>query len=155
MKKLIFILSFLLITSFLFACGGGSSGTEEIVQEEIGVAKSTEFFGTGGNLYKPRSDESGAGQGNLVVLLDAKFTKQFDNCEVVTNTGATEQLHCINTEEWTQIPFSCFSNGNRQTWRANFRCGTMSDVKVVCRNPEREVTFVAPDHLRGSVCSRI
>ena len=100
------------------------------------------------------SDPEGAGRGNLVVLLAQKFTEQFDSCEVMLNTGETEQLLCINDQPWTQIPFSCFSNGNRQTWRANFSCHNMAEVSVVCKSPSQEVTFSVADEQKGNICTR-
>ena len=153
--KTLNLISLFLACSLLIACGGGSSkSSSNVPAEDDGIARSTEVFGQDGNLYKPRADGHSSGAGNLVVLLGAKFTTQFDSCEIMLNTGEIAQLICINNEEWTQVPFSCFSNGNRQTWRANFTCDAVGEVRVVCRDATREVTFVAPDPFIGSVCSR-
>ena len=145
----------LVLLIFTISCGGSSSsdsdGSEFLLDTTV---KTTEFFGNEGNIYKPRADTNSPGPGNLVVLLSAKFTKQFDSCEVRTNTGETAQLICINDQPWTQTPFSCFSNGNRQTWRANFRCNEMGEVKVTCRLPDQEVIFTVPEEQRGQICNR-
>ena len=177
MKKFIILLSFVIM-----ACGGSSKGsdnnssttetstaststadttsttTETTATEEVEISNNpivtTQFFGEGGNLYKPSSDPHGAGQGNMVVLLDASFTEEFDSCEIKLNTGETRQLTCINDQPWTQIPFSCFSNGNRQTWRADFKCGSVAEVKVTCREEKQEVIFTVPEAQRGNICTR-
>lgn len=146
---------FALTLSILAACGGGSGGgpAEEVVMEPA-VERTVEFFGSGGNLWKPRSDEISAGGGRLVVLFDRKFTEQFDNCEIMMNTGEVSQLLCLNTVEWTQTPFSCFSNPDRQTWRASFDCEDAGEVRVICRLPGKEFEFLAPNERTGEVCSR-
>ena len=154
---------FVIPAVFLLAtgCGGSSGGdgdsvSEEMTTEEVAnpIARTTEFFGAEGNLYKPRSDITGAGAGNLVVLFSSKFTQEFNSCETTLNTGEVAQLICINTEEWTQVPFSCFSNGNRQTWRANFKCEAMAEVKVTCFDDNQEIDFTVPEAQRGQICSR-
>lgn len=117
------------------------------------VARSTEFFGQGGNLYKPASDPHGSGGGNLVVLLSSKYTRQFDRCTIRTHEG-TRDLACIDNQPWTQIPYSCFSNGDRQTWRADFKCGSVSSVSVTCYEAKQEITFTVPREVRGNVCQR-
>ena len=165
------LLAFSLI--FLANCGSGSGGGEEIAElieetpaaeavEETTTAEpsepnpivSTQFFGESGNLYKPKADETASGAGNMVVLLSAQFTEQFDSCEVRKTDGTVAQLFCNNTVPWTQIPFSCFSNGNRQTWRANFPCGEVAEVLITCRSFNQEVVFTVPEAARGAVCSR-
>lgn len=154
MTRLILIL--LLLTPSITACGGSSN--DEVIVEEVTpeptIAKSTQMFGQSGNLWKPAGDSHGGSPGSLVVLLSSQFTKQFDNCEVQTTDGQTAQLLCINDQEWTQIPFSCFTNGNRQTWRANFKCSNAAQVRVVCRDTTQEVTFTVDEARRNQVCSR-
>lgn len=118
------------------------------------ITRSTEFFGNNGNLWKPVADETSVGAGNLVVLFSSSFRSQFDRCEVQRNDGTTAQLRCIDDQPFTQIPFSCFSNGNRQTWRADFRCGSAAAVSVTCFDANQEVTFTVPEGQRGNVCSR-
>jgi len=114
----------------------------------------TETFGVDGNLYKPVADDHGAGAGNLVVLLGSKFTEAFDSCEVTLNTGEVRQLVCIDDQPWTHIPYSCFANGDRQHWRADFKCSAMSEVKVTCREEKQEVVFTAPAGRGHELCSR-
>jgi hypothetical protein len=144
----------------LCACGGDGGDDEIITDGETPqptpnpIASSTQFFGQGGNLWKPRGDPHGGSPGNLVVLLSSQFTKAFDTCEVKLNTGEIAQLICIDDQPWTQTPFSCFTNGNRQTWRAPFGCSSAGEVKVTCRDPNQEVIFTVPDANLGSVCQR-
>ncbi len=126
--------------------------TPEITTPQI--KQTVDYFGRDGNLYKPKSDPEASGDGNLVVLLSSKYSKQFDSCEIKTNSGEIAQLYCINTEPWTQIPYSCFSNGNRQTWRANFKCNDVSEVKVICRLPNEEVIFTVPKGQTNWICTR-
>lgn len=145
---------FILLAIILTSCA--SDGHDKIVIEEEAnpIARSVQFFGQGGNLWKPVGDDHGAGAGNLVVLLDASFTKRFDSCEIVLNTGETRQLTCIDTVEWTHTPYSCFANGNRQHWRADFKCSSARAVEVVCRDFNQEITFTVPDEQKGHLCSR-
>ena len=160
-----------LMSLFLFSCGGSSnssgsedevfaeeSGTEEVVAEESGLETESvvqiEYFGQDGNLYKPVSDETASGGGNMVVLLSSKYTEQFDSCEVLLTNGEIAQLICINDQPWTQIPYSCFSNGNRQTWRASFNCNEVAEIKITCRDGEDEYIFTVPDNALGHVCTR-
>ena len=157
----------ILLSLSLTACGGGSGGgggdsaqevasaiADELIAEDT-TRRATEIFGQNGNLYKPSGDETAAGAGNMVFLANPAYTEQFDNCEIQDTSGATVQLICINNQPWTMIPFSCFSNGNRQTWRAPFGCGEVAQVRIVCRRPGLEVTFQAPPGLEGAVCSRL
>lgn len=113
-----------------------------------------QFFGQNGNLYKPRGDDHGAGGGNLVVLLSSQYTVEFERCEIRLRSGQVAQLRCINDQPWTQIPYSCFSNGNRQTWRADFKCSDVAEVSVTCREEKQEIVFTVPERQRGQVCSR-
>ena len=137
------------------ACGGSGSDNQEAVPEIANpVATRTEIFGENGNLYKPRSADDSAGTGNMVVLLNPVFTKQFDSCEIRKSNGETGQLICINDQPWTHVPYSCFSNGNRQTWRANFPCEEVAEVKVICKDFHQEVTFTVPDSVKNSICTR-
>ncbi len=154
MSRLIILL--LLLIASLTACGGSSNDEEtlEKILPEPTIAKSTQMFGQAGNLWKPAGDGHGGSPGNLVVLLSSQFNQQFDNCELQTNDGLTTQLLCINDQEWTQTPFSCFTNGNRQTWRANFKCSKAAEVRVVCRDTTQEVTFTVDEARRNQVCSR-
>lgn len=153
-----FILMLLLIIPLLSGCGDSSdndtAAPEETIQPESSIAKSTQIFGQTGNLWKPSGDGHGGSPGNLVILLSSQFTTQFDNCEVKTKDGQTAQLLCINDQAWTQIPYSCFTNGNRQTWRANFKCSNAAEVTVVCRDTTQEVTFTVDAARRNQVCSR-
>lgn len=114
----------------------------------------TETFGVDGNLYKPVSDETASGGGNMVVLLSSKFTTQFNTCKIRNSAGEIVDLFCLNSVPWTQIPFSCFSNGNRQTWRANFKCSSVGEVRVSCQDSVQTVEFVAPGGATGNVCTR-
>lgn len=141
-------------------CGDGSNdGTddevnEEFIEEEGAITRLNETFGVDGNLYKPVGDDHGAGAGNLVVLLSPKFSTQFDSCEIPVRSGGMATLTCINDQPWTHIPYSCFANGDRQHWRANFKCSDVAEIKVVCRSADMEVTFTAPEGQRGSICTR-
>ena len=148
MKNLILCL---IIIVFMSACGSSSSGGEGETDNPI---VNTQFFGQNGNLYKPSADGHSSGAGNLVVLFDSSFTTRFDSCEIKLATGEVAQLLCIDYEEWTQTPFSCFSNGNRQTWRANFTCDKAGEVLVTCRDAMQEVVFTVPEEVRGHVCTR-
>ncbi|MEZ4753511.1 MAG: hypothetical protein R3A13_04270 [Bdellovibrionota bacterium] len=143
--------------------GNGSSGennsSEEIVDETIpeisdNPVVETQFFGSNGNLWKPSGDAHASGAGNLAILLSSSFRDQFDSCKLKKTSGETVDLLCLNTVPWTQIPYSCFSNGNRQTWRANFKCNEAAEVKVTCYEDKQEVVFTVPEAQRGAVCSR-
>ncbi|MCB9030524.1 MAG: hypothetical protein H6619_05685 [Deltaproteobacteria bacterium] len=151
----------LFILSTLIACGGGagstgldstssSSASDPIVEKVV----TRDYFGTDGNLYKPVSDLTASGAGNMVVLFSAKYTEQFDSCRVSKDDGTTADLICINDQEWTHIPFSCFANGNRQTWRANFKCSSVGEVVVTCLLGTDEYVFEAPNGQTGNVCTR-
>ncbi len=118
------------------------------------LVRSTQFFGQNGNVYKPVSDETASGGGNMVVLFSAAFTRQFESCSVLMGDGSSRALTCIDDQPWTQIPFSCFSNGNRQTWRADFRCGSVGAVVVTCVDFNQEITFTVPEGQQGNVCTR-
>ncbi len=151
------ILAIVLMSTSIWACSG--SDDDLITAEPEGVIpdpieRSTDRFGERGNLWKPRADEHSPAPGNLVVLLSAEYSAQFDSCEVTLRNGMVAQLICINDQPWTQTPFSCFSNGNRQTWRGMFKCSEVADVKVTCRSSAREVVFSVPDPNRSQVCSR-
>jgi len=158
-------LTILFLFLSLIACGS-SSDEEEIIDAITGeemseetmetnpIAMSTQFFGQNGNLWKPEADPTSAGAGLLVILLSASFTEQFDSCEITNNAGETVPLVCINDQPFTQIPFSCFSNGNRQTWRAPIPCEQVGAVRAICRSFNQEVTFTVPEAQRGQVCSR-
>lgn len=148
-----------IIAIISISCGGGSSDSGETDTVSVPLFESnpivrTQFFGVDGNLYKPESDLHGSGGGNLVVLIGAQFAEQFDSCEIPLADGSIAPLACLNSESWTEVPFSCFSNGNRQTWRANFRCSSVAEVKVTCRSFNQEVVFTVPEELRGNVCTR-
>lgn len=151
------ILAIVFIATSIWACGGSdeelSTPVPEIVTPDP-VVRSTDSFGERGNLWKPRADEHSPAPGNLVVLLSAEYSAQFDSCEVTLGNGTVAQLICINDQPWTQTPFSCFSNGNRQTWRGMFKCSEVAEVKVTCRRVGHEVVFSVPDSNRGQVCSR-
>lgn len=155
MKKLVI----LFIAFLISAC---SSATEEEEGKnnpnnppntDNPIAKSTETFGVDGNLWKPKGDPHGSSAGNLVVLLSSKFRREFSSCEVPLKSGGMGKLVCPKTA-FSDIPYSCFTNGNRQTWRANFKCSDAAQVKVVCRDPNQEVTFTVPEGQRGWVCNR-
>jgi len=153
---------YLFISLGLFACGSSSDDNNTVdgaaVMEEVpesNVISKTQFFGQEGNLYKPKGDPLASGAGNMVVLLSSKFTTQFDSCEIKKKSGETAQLTCLNSVPWTQTPFSCFSNGNRQTWRANFKCSDVAEIKVVCQDSMQEVTFTLENEAaRTNVCGR-
>jgi hypothetical protein len=158
MKKLLILLPL----CFIISCGGGSGSEDDLVNagevlseviEDNPIVK-TQFFGDGGNLYKPKADAHGAGAGNLVILADASFTRQFESCSIKLNTGEISQLYCINDQPWTQIPYSCFSNGNRQTWRANAKCEDVAEVKVTCKDLNQEIVFTVPEEVRNRICWR-
>lgn len=161
-------MNFVLVgVALLFVCGcGGSDGSSSEDDSDLSDIESggesltpapvvvTEIFGQDGNLWKPSGDSHGAGAGNLVVLLSSKYTEQFDSCEVALNTGEVSQLICINDQPWTHTPFSCFSNGERQTWRAVFPCSDAAEVKVTCYSATEEVIFTVPETSRGWTCQR-
>lgn len=143
----------------LTGCGGDSGdGEEEIIEPPPAAAPnpivSTQYFGQNGNLWKPRGDDHGGSPGSLVVLLSAQFTEQFDTCEVPMADGTIGQLICINNQPWTQTPYSCFTNGDRQTWRAPFGCEDAGDVKVTCKQENQEVIFTVPDGVGKNTCQR-
>ncbi len=155
------ITTYIFFLSLLSACGSsGGDGSiddpfgETPVSEAPNLIVSTQFFGENGNIYKPQSDDKGAGQGNMVVLFSASFTTQFESCSIRKSNGEIAPLLCINDQPWTQIPFSCFSNGNRQTWRANFSCNEVGEVKVTCKDMNQEVVFTVPESARSFVCTR-
>ena len=148
----IFITLLFSITRVACGCSGGGGEESEPLPSNP-IATSQENFGENGNLYKPRSAEDSAGGGNLVVLLSPKFNVQFDSCEIVKRDGQVSPLICINDQPWTHVPFSCFSNGGRQTWRASFPCEEANKVLVVCRDFTQEVTFTFPEALRGQICT--
>ena len=162
-------LTFLVLsTLLLISCGSDSSsneGTDEGTPTEEQASSSsssasadyqtfTYYFGQNGNLYKPAGDSHGGSPGNLVVLFSSAFSEQFDSCETVLNTGETAQLICINNQPWTQIPYSCFTNGNRQTWRANFKCSSVAEVKITCYKDSAQYVFTLPAGATNQVCSR-
>lgn len=157
MRNVLLLGSFLVSIS-LMACGGsGGSGdsTGPVLESATpNPIVRTQLFGDGGNLYKPVSDDHGSGGGNLVVLFDRQFTEAFDSCEIPLADGTVAPLICIDNQPWTQKPYSCFSNGERQTWRANFRCGAVGEIKVTCRSLTQEVIFTVPEAVRGHVCTR-
>lgn len=162
MKNIKIIIS-ILLSLVVFSCGGGSSSSDSNSRpdsadtaptDSLPVADVTEFFGVDGNLYKPVSDETASGGGNLVVLFSSKFTTQFQSCVMRLNTGEIAGLFCLNSVPWTQTPFSCFSNGNRQTWRANFRCSSAGEVRVLCNDGLQNIEFIAPNGALGNVCTR-
>lgn len=146
--------------SLMFASCGSSGGggeeesTEAVVLEETITKAFEEYFGVEGNLWKPRSDDHSSSPGNLVVLLSSKYTTRFDTCEIPLNDGTTAQLLCIDTESWTHTPYSCFSNGGRQTWRASFGCSKAARIEVVCRDSDKEVVFTVPFGQEGRICER-
>ncbi len=133
----------------------GSEGTGNSDQSNTGdITFAREIFGNDGNLWKPKSEEADAGGGNLVVLLNSRYTTRFDTCEVLRSTGEISQLDCNDRAPWTEEPFSCFSNGRRQTWRASFRCQSAAEIRVICRSSTQEVTFTVDDNNLGRVCER-
>jgi len=135
--------------------GGNTTGTNTtVVAGDNPIVRSVETFGQNGNLYKPVSDETALGAGNVVVLFGSSFTRQFESCSMMLNDGTRRNLRCIDDQPFTQIPFSCFSNGNRQTWRADFRCGSVGSVEVICMDRNQEITFRAPTGQEGNICSR-
>lgn len=146
---------------FLSSCGGEdnnpaeatiSTDSEIAAAPEIVVTKDT--FGVDGNLWKPKADPKGSTPNNVVVLFSAKYTERFDNCEIALKDGSTAQLYCQDNVPWTHVPYSCFANGNRQTWRTDFKCSSPSEVKVTCRLRGAEYEFSAPDGATGWTCNR-
>jgi hypothetical protein len=158
-KLLLLATSSALIVS-LAACG--SSGSDDADQQTVpesavgepSIVRTTEFFGNSGNLYKPAGEEGGSGAGLVVILLGPHHTEQFDSCEIKKSDGTVAQLDCNNRVPWTHQPYSCFANGNRQHWRADFSCWDVGDVKVTCKKPGIETVFTVPDEVRAGVCSR-
>lgn len=156
-KKLNIVLSFCcILLGGLIGCGGSGGGDSEIVQEDQSITKVVieESFGVEGSLWKPVSDGHSSGSGNLVILLTSRYATQFDSCEVPLNDGTIGQLICINDQPWTHVPFSCFSNGGRQTWRANFRCSSAARVEATCKSGTTEVKFTVPAAQLSQVCTR-
>ncbi|GEM_PF-2233115 len=117
-------------------------------------SKTTENFGNEGNLWKPSGDDHGAGAGNLVVIISSKYSKQFDSCSVPLRDGTTSSLVCINNVPWTHTPYSCFANGNRQHWRANFKCSDAAEIKATCRKGSETYVFTVEGGARANVCGR-
>ncbi|MCC6931773.1 MAG: hypothetical protein IT292_00755 [Deltaproteobacteria bacterium] len=154
-----YLLSLLLALS-LMACGS-SGGDDEATDtssssssSSSSVAIETHYFGQNGNLWKPAGDPHGGSPGNLVVLFSSQFQNQFDRCEVTLNTGEVSQLICINDQPWTQVPYSCFTNGDRQTWRASAKCSSMAEVKATCYSGVTQYVFTVVEANRHAVCSR-
>lgn len=135
--------------------GDSVSDTETETETDTEMETSqTFFFGEGGNLWKPEADPVSSGAGNLVVLFDSMFNPEFDGCQVKKTSGEVAPLICINDQPFTQIPFSCFSNGNRQTWRASFPCEEAAEVLVTCQLGSDSYVFTVSEAARGQVCSR-
>lgn len=114
------------------------------------VATGVENFkdGAGKNLWKPVSDTTG----NLVVVLHAKYKKEFSGgCFVERKDGKQEKLFCGGV-------YKCFGNpdsiGERLHMRSNIKCNQAKEVKVVCREAKQEVTFTVDEKLRSQVCVR-
>lgn len=87
-------------------------------------------------------------------MFDPTFSEQFESCEVTKTTGETAQLVCINDQPFTQIPYSCYSNGGRQTWRATFTCDEVAEVVVTCYLRDEVYIFTVGEAARPQVCSR-
>lgn len=133
----------------------GPSDVTDAIDEESGESNVIEdTFGVDGNLYKPESDEASSGNGNLVILLGQKYTQQMETCSIPLRDGSTGVLICIDDQPWTQTPFSCFSNMNRQTWRAAFRCEEVGEIVVTCFIGEQEYRFTPPGGQVGNICTR-
>lgn len=109
----------------------------------------TEVFGENGNLWKAVSDTRG---GNLVLLFDSKFCQEFDRCRVFRTNGELEDLTCTK-DQFTQTPFSCFTNPDRQTWRADFKCQSAREVYALCTGAGVQVEFIARPGESSQVCS--
>ena len=152
MKKI--LLALLLLIS---ACGGGSGddgSNEEIVIDDPQVTTTIHAFGLDNNLWKPSADSEGSTPGNVVILINPAFTERFDSCEVPLHGGEVRQVTCVDYVEWTHIPYSCFGNGGRQTWRTDFKCHEVLEVKVTCYLRDQIHIFTVPDEVRYNVCSR-
>lgn len=168
------VLSLLVLSLALVACSDDSgsdsidAGSEDLVLNDPAPPASddpalvgktiTDYFGQDGNLWKPAGDDHGAGPGNLVILAGAKYSTQFESCSLKKTDGTTAPLTCINNAPWTHIPYSCFGNplggGDRQHWRADFRCGSAAAVEVICSLGLDTYVFIAPDGRLGEVCTR-
>ena len=158
MTRYLLIFAFALV---LGSCGSSSDSSDEEAATEAPATESTEgreviedTFGVGGNLYKPRSDVISSGAGNVVVLFDRSYSEQMEGCSIPLKDGTSGALFCINNEAFTQVPFSCFSNGGRQTWRGNFKCEDVGEVVVMCRRGDKRFRFSAPGGQTGNVCTR-
>lgn len=83
--------------------------------------------GPGKFLWKPEGDHSGA----LVVLFPEEFRSPFNTVTVQRKTGQHENMN-----------FTGFSNGNRQTWRAQLRGGQYTGVvEAFGANPSQLCTW--------------
>ena len=105
-----------------------------------------------GTLYKPVADGGGSTySGNPVFLISNKFERQFARCEVELKDGRLEALDCVDNVPWTQTPFSCFSNGNRQTWRLKLPASRIKNkAKITCYEKNQACTW----QLGGSATNR-
>lgn len=100
--------------------------------------------GANKNLWKPVSDTSG----NLVVVFDPKFKKEFsEGCTVERTDGKQEKLFCGGV-------YKCFGNPDRLTLRSTIKCNKAKEVKVVCREAKQTVTFTVEPKYRSKVCDR-
>lgn len=84
-----------------------------------------ESFNDGGNLWKPMSDT----EGTVVVLLDAKHSEPFDECRI-DGTKLDCRKWSDSAKKW--LP-TCFTNGNRQTFRHNKTCDLVTEKVVTCK----------------------
>lgn len=98
---------------------------------------------TDGTLWKPVSDGGGPEfSGNPVFLISNKFEKQFEKCAVELKDGTMHELRCIDNAPWTHTPFSCFSNGERQTWRVGVAAKSVKrDAKIYCEELTQTCVF--------------
>lgn len=133
---------------------GGGGDQPEPEPETNPIVNGVQYFGNDGNLWKPEGDGGGPlYSGNVVVLFSSKFKKQFNECVANLKNGQSYNLTCVDDQPWTQTPYSCFSNGNRQTWRAKLSCDKFRNATITCKDSNQEITFKAKNNNRRA-CNR-
>lgn len=99
----------------------------------------TSFGKANNNLYKPIADGGGITySGNPVFLLDERFVKEFDSCEIELKRGIGK-LECVKAD-WNN--YTCLGNGNRQQLRSKFKATQVkNNAKITCIETNQTCTF--------------
>lgn len=85
-----------------------------------------------GTVWKPLAEGGGAQySGNPVLLIDKSFVLQFKSCVIESKNSNSIPLTCLDSVQWTQTPFSCFSNGDRQTWRLDVQATAIKNKALI------------------------